>query len=192
MAQRSAFTLVEVAIAITITIILAGIGIPRYNQLIRTQDFYSEAQEIVSCLQRAQSLASGSQGATLSTGNPIRWSAAKLTESSGTVTCTVMAFDASVSSASLDATVTSVLTSGTNTFTATDVQAGITGVNGIHIFFGALEKGVPVKLVSSSTSIPPLGAGLRFSLNLTSSLDSTTTAQLTMAQLGIPIELVRP
>jgi type II secretory pathway pseudopilin PulG len=190
MRQRSAFTLIEVAVAITITIILAGVAVPRYNSLIRNQDFYAQVQELASCLQRAQSLASGSQGATLSTVTPIRWSAAEFSFASDTVTCRVMAFDGSSANtfALLAASSpVSTLNSGSNTFTATDV-AGIASTR--RIYFGTLERGLPVKDTGSADPTY-LGSGLTLSIPLSSSLDSGITATLSMGRSGAPIEVVK-
>ncbi|CAN5176783.1 hypothetical protein BH11PAT4_BH11PAT4_3160 [soil metagenome] len=187
MRQRSAFTLVEVAVAITITIILAGVAVPRYNSLIRNQDFYAQVQELASCVQRAQSLSSGTQGATLSNGNPIRWSAAQLSVSGADVTCQVMAFDGSNTLASLTTSLPSALSSGSNTFVATDISGIVTTR---RIYFGTLERGVPVK--DTAVALPAyLGSGLTVSIPLTSSLDSGIGASLSMGRSGAPIEVVR-
>lgn len=191
MHRSSAFTLVEVTIAITVTIILAGIAIPRYNDLIRTQDFYSQVQELVSCVQRAQSLAAGAQGSTLSNGAPIRWSAAAFSEIGGTVTCEVMAFDSTTSLASLAAaSPVSLLTSGSNTFIATDTTAGLVLGTPRRIYFGTLERGVPVKDTAAVNPVP-LGNGFSFTLPLSSTLDTAIAATLSMGQNGAPVEVVR-
>lgn len=198
MRRSSAFTLVEVAVAITLTIILAGIAIPRYNSLIRTQDFYAQAQELVSCFQRAQSLASGSQGATLSTGNPIRWTAAELSRNDANpspITCTVIAFEDLPGTDDLASFASgfpaSTLSSGNNTYSVNDML--ITGLNNRssrRIYFGTLEKGAPVA-DSDINPQPALGQGLTLSIPLTSALDTSITALLTMGRGGAPIEVKR-
>ncbi len=198
MRRSSAFTLVEVAVAITLTIILAGIAIPRYNSLIRTQDFYTQAQDLVSCFQRAQSLAGGTQGATLSTGTPIRWTAAQLARNDANtppITCTVVAFEdiAGVNDLSSFASgfPASTLTSGNNVYTVSDMDiAGLSNRTSRRIYFGSLEKGLPVADTTLGTQ-PALGQGLSLSITLTSSLDSSITALLTMGQGGAPIEVKR-
>lgn len=185
--QRSGFTIIEMAIALAVSFIVVGIAVPRYNSLVRQQEFYAQVQKIVGCLQDAQSVAATSS-VKLSNGAPARWTAANLQSSGTGYQCTVLGMDSSTSLSNLGFVVP------LDQLGRTDAQLGsdLNLPTSMRIYFGALEHGVPVAQATSvSRTQGVIGAGLPLDLTVTSYQDSALSATISIDRTGVPIRIVK-
>jgi len=193
--QKRGFTIIELAIALSVSFILAGIAIPRFNTLLDQQDFFTETEKVAACIQAAQSMAAAPTAGLLTpdannNALAVRWTAASLSgpDDNNQQTCSVMAFDASNSLSNL------VLNSP-NDQLATPIQTtGISNLNlpQFRIYFGVTEKGVPVEYLAADsvstriTSTDPT-SGMPVSLAVASVVNSTLTTNICVGQGGAPV-----
>jgi Tfp pilus assembly major pilin PilA len=85
---RQAFTLIEVVTAVSITVFLALIAVPRYSELVDRQEFSAAALQVVRCVQLAQTEAAAP---VTTQGRSARWIVASLQNAQGAtaLTCQV-------------------------------------------------------------------------------------------------------
>lgn len=190
--KRSAFTLVEMAIAVSISVILMGIALPRFNELLNQQEFFTEVQNVSSCIQQAQSLAAAPSGALLVSGKgALRWVAAEVVETGGVRQCKIYGIDSTVTYDEL------LLTTPSDQLAVPRAPQNIAQVESedFRVYFGVQEKGVPVKYVSEDpvrTQTAPLGTGMKVTVPFVSARDTQTTVTVVIEQAGAPIHVVRP
>src|ERR1044072_151708 len=89
------FTIVEFVIAVTVSVILVAVGVPRFNSFVQRQDFNAGLQTLASCIQKAQQDAIA-PSANTSSSTTVRYMEARIIQapSSFTATCEVSAYDA--------------------------------------------------------------------------------------------------
>jgi|GEM_PF-6423549 len=197
--HKKGFTIIELTIALAVSIILAGIAIPRFNTLLNQQEFFTETEKVASCIQKAQSMAAAPTAGSLNpdvNGNTvaIRWTAASLSnpDNNNQQTCSVMAFDAS-HSLSQD-----LLLNSPADQLATPIQTtGISNLNlpQFRIYFGVTEKGVPVVYLDNTgirqISPAPM-SGMKVTLPVTSTVNSALTTTISVEQGGAPVRIIQP
>jgi prepilin-type N-terminal cleavage/methylation domain-containing protein len=197
--RHHGFTIIELTITLAITLVLVSIGIPRYNALLVQQEFFSEVQKVAACIQQAQSLAAAPRSdlLALSGGNAVsaRWVAAFVSaaDSTGNRSCSVVAMDATTPLSSLS------LNSPSDQLAQPLTTSGIQrlSMSSFRMYFGVEEKGMPVKYIDDTLLPNPKTAdvpatGIKVSVAITSSVDSTQTANLVIEQGGAPIRIVKP
>ena len=83
--RKSAFTLIELILAVSVVVIMTAVAIPSFSTMNRGNDWNSGIQQITSCINTAQrQAASPTIGQTAGT---LRYTAVKFTFSSGTLSC---------------------------------------------------------------------------------------------------------
>lgn len=200
---RPAFTIIEMAIALAVTVILMSIAIPRFNNLTTRQEFYGDAQALANCLQTAQSLALNNQ--TQVGSGPARWIGSEIVQTGASWTCRVVGVGAEVALASDlgSASLTEIqpakdLTGLTlNKLKINNTQNINFGPNTVmKMFFSSLDRGVPaavfINTVFGSTSdLPAQGTGQLYSIIVQSVSDTSLTAQVSIQKTGAPINVVK-
>ena len=196
--KKRGFTIIELTIALSVSLILAAVAIPRFNTLLDSQNFYSEVQQVASCIQQAQALAAAPSSTLLrldSNGNTVspRWTAASLSapDANGNVTCSVIAADATTTYGNLaftlpaDQLITPITNMGISNLTITPFR----------LYFGVLEKGVPVAYIPSTGTIPTNtepASGMLVTIPVVATSDSTLTATISVEQGGAPVRITTP
>jgi prepilin-type N-terminal cleavage/methylation domain-containing protein len=194
--KKHGFTIIELAIALAVSTVLLGIAIPRYNDLLSSQEFTSEVQKVAGCIQQAQSMASAPTASLLkadSNGNAVspRWVAAEISVSSGVAqSCTLIAVDATTAFSGLTATTPA------NQLLQSQAVTGLDRLSAtaFRVYFGVLEKGAPVAYIpaTGTSQKNASGSGIKISIPFTSSVDSTLTAHIVIEQGGAPIHVTTP
>ena len=186
--RRSAFTIIELAVAVTITVVLAAIAIPRYNDFSRKQQFLSEVQTAMGCIQEAQRIA-----ASPPAGSSSRWIAADMSNANGN--CRVLRFDATVTQASLTDTLPAPQEVLDTVATPDLVYALATS----RIYFGVLEHGVPTRYTYPGGYVQSnLGNGVRqpdgtsIAVTINWKTDPTVTTQVAIEPSGAPLHILNP
>ncbi len=202
--QKRGFTLLEVIVAVTIGVALIGIGIPSFTNLVRRQEFQSEAGRLAGCLQSAQEYALSAR--QLSNGQSVRWSAADISYNASTqvITCKKMLFSTPRPTNSLwtdfltgslaedelagTETINSIYATG---FTYGTATTGLLASEKIRVYFGQTERGAVVRLIAGNYGMPSKYSqyGTAMSISLTSSVDDQQTAKIIIGSTGTPIQL---
>lgn len=211
MKRRAGFTIIELAVALAVTITLLGVAVVRYNQITAVQDFNTKAQELVNCIRGAQQLAQHPNNPNYS------WTAAEfkkadLANPSYITGCEVLTFLKGENGtepqtvADLDYTtnpsddrqIAFTGWSGMNVVNDrwTDSNGTVSEIGGpIRIYFGVAEHGKPVKIINAnSAELPNLydisGTGLEAQLEDVA--DTHTILNLSINVLGQPIQITQP
>ena len=195
--QRPGFTLIELTITLAIAMVLVIIAVPRYNSLLLQQEFLSDVQKIATCIQQAQTMASAPTANLLNpdvNGNSLsaRWTAASLSSNAGGIasTCSDIASDASTSFSSLN------LSSPSDQLAVAQTMTGISTVSvpSFRVYFGVIEKGVPVAFFGDGlpTQTNGSGGGVPISIVVKSESDSSLTAHIIIEQAGAPVHVITP
>lgn len=187
-------TLVELAITVSVAVVLLAAAIPQFSSLERRQELYLQLQRnVADCLQYAQSqaLAPGpdTRGA--------RFLAAQI-QSNG---CRVFAVNEPFDTLTAAGQGTEV-TPKSYTLQGVILRCVVAGNQTINsfparVYFGVAERGVPVAVVtgngSSTTATvkPPLGTGIRIGVQgmSASSNGQGLKAAVTVQQFGTPIKV---
>lgn len=198
MYRRAGFTIIEVAIAVVITAIIAAMVVPRYNAAVVRQEFLGEAQQVANCLQEAQALAAAPNPAFfIKDANDIpltpRYISAKVDFVDGGVwTCELFAH-----SSAMTALVYQPADNLPNLLAAQPVHGGqlLGGERDFRVYFGVLERGVPVQIAFGDATpalTAPLGSGVGYVTILDTPRSEDITANLELSASGAPIRIVTP
>lgn len=210
LSKTRGFTLIELIISVSIIIILAAIAVPRYGDFSRQQDLNYTTQSVVSCLQKAQRQAI-SPPSGLST--LPRYSGAVITSdvtvTPPIITCATYLYPLSQSTDNLVADGTTGYITGTNsspmmlsnvsidsTVVTTNSSQTMIFPDHVQVFFGVLEKGLPIAFSSCSTissciTLKPPTLSLISGYGLTIKMSNSTndSQTISMGRLGTPIGL---
>lgn len=202
------YTIVEIVIALSVLVVLLSVSIPRYNSMVRQQDFNLGTQKIAGCLQEAQKMTLVPRNYTL------RFSGAKMTVDTvnGSITCNTYSYAEGTSVASLLNETAVPLTTQVSTvqqnITITNVSvssgSNCNNVGTVWVFFGAVEKGIPVAYASydqggglcqkadPADSLKPYGLGNGFALTINfrdASASLGLSRSVSIHRLGVPIQI---
>jgi prepilin-type N-terminal cleavage/methylation domain-containing protein len=199
--KAGAFTIIELIIAVAIIGTLAAISIPQFGSFVRQQEFSTEVQKILSCVQTAQGRA-----AAPGEGSTYRYVGAFVTVTSdpGNMSCKVESFPGSI-----DATILN----GDNPpmgdliteVDAPSLHLGITTIDKLpsmdspgvlRIYFDSMYHGQPMAgkmcstencINSTKTGVPlPSYSSNEFTLTLS---DGNYSKVVTIPLLGVPIQV---
>jgi len=187
--RQSGFTLIELIIALSITVVMVAVGVPRYNSFVRRQDFISNVQKVANCLQTAQRSATAPANKL---GLPSRYVQFYLDGPPHPLTCHV--FDADAAGYQQqdlfdDNTIDKI--------SVTNVSALGTSYAlnfPLRVIFGNLEHGAPLELDNQnqlivSPATVPYGKGFSMELQVVSTEITGMSAIITMERLGNPIQV---
>lgn len=173
--NRRAFTLVELMVAVAVSILILGVGLPRYNQLQRQHVFQGQVQQLVGCLQGAQQV-TAAPSAPAFTAATVRFSRVTIdldtTQSPKSITnCHVKLYpygitDANSTTGDPVPAVTTVPDGDYTPFSGLDLVLCKLSVNGgtdqvsasnasIHLYFDSSSGGTPWLYVNPSILTAP-------------------------------------
>jgi type II secretory pathway pseudopilin PulG len=164
MKRLRGFTIVELAIALSVTVFLSAVAISRFNIYQRDEEFRAGGAEIASCLQRA--VLAARSGITVPTAfdgdQPARYVRATIVSSSDGVQCHYEGYPAKVTAANqstvsiavnglLQASPPEIYGNKAQFFAPSTRLAG--GVGRVRVVFGSIERGVPLGMSSEQNNI---------------------------------------
>ncbi len=197
--MKSAFTLIELIIALAVTIVLASVGVARYSSFIRQQDFLSGAQQITGCVQKGQQLAvTGGVTSTISGGGsqPIRYVVVNVFTQGGDtgLSCEIDGYPYVPGDTTLSL-MDKTKIGGNNLLSLVSNVNNTTMSGEFSVVFGVLEHGLPLDYSTDGVhSAAPATAvtnrlGLPASFQILTPSGDQVTATVNIGQTGTPITL---
>lgn len=201
-AKQGAFTLIELIVALSVVILISGLGLTSINSAFRSIQFQGAVRSVAECLQRSQSDAAAP---TTGLNFPVAHTDVLLTNSGADLVCTHTVYKAGSvrdNSTSLDGsshTVTSIRLCKVHVDgQGSDAQNPATATEA----FSVLEHGLPEALATTGATndyalAPSLGTGLGVQYSLVEIVSASDTcnalpasnlqATLKVNRLGTPV-----
>lgn len=190
MHRPAGFTIVEIAIAVAVTVLIAAMVVPRYNAAIVNQEFLGEAQRVVECFQEAQSMAVAPVPALFIGQAVPRYVSARFeTDGTGQWECEIAAYGSNLSSFTYAPAGNRL--ANPRLFSGADILKSDTD---FQVYFDAANRGMPAAVVDGigGARFESLSNGLFMVTTLVSPRTSNATAELQIGASGTPIKIVTP